>query len=96
MSIYSKNIADVVIGEKDIKLYKSDDHYIDWINSIKTRKQPICDVETGHRTSSVCQLSNIAYDLNRPLEWNPVKEKFIQDREANKLRSKKYRKPFKI
>jgi predicted dehydrogenase len=91
-----KNIADVVIGENDIKLYKSDDHYIDWINSIKTRKQPICDVEIGHRTSSICQLSNIAYDLNRPLEWNPVKEKFIQDREANKLRSKKYRKPFKI
>ncbi len=91
-----KNIADVVIGENDIKLYKSDDHYIDWINSIKTRKQPICDVEIGHRTSSVCQLSNIAYDLNRPLEWNPVKEKFIQDREANKLRSKKYRKPYKI
>jgi predicted dehydrogenase len=91
-----KNIADVVIGENDVKLYKSNDHYTDWINSIKRRKQPICDVEVGHRTSSVCQLSNIAYDLNRPLEWNPVKEKFIHDREANKLRSKKYRKPFKI
>jgi len=67
-------------------------HYHDWLTSIKDRTQPICGVETGHRSATVCNIANIAYQLNRPLNWNPKKEEFIGDKEANKLRSNKYRK----
>jgi len=79
------NIVTAVIQPGEIHLYESEDHHMDWIDSIKKGKSPICDVETGHRTSSVCCIANIAYWLDRPLEWNPVKEKFKGDKAANKL-----------
>ncbi|MDB4292590.1 Gfo/Idh/MocA family oxidoreductase [Maribacter sp.] len=67
-------------------------HYQNWLDAIKTRTQPICDVEIGHRSASVCNLANIAYELGRPLQWNPEKEKFKGDAEANKIRKRKNRK----
>ena len=59
---------------------------------LKKRTQPICDVETGHRSASVCNLANIAYWLNRPLKWDPVKQKFAGDKAANRLKKIKNRK----
>ena len=89
-------IAKMEIRSGEKRVYHSDDHYSDWLSAIKTRKQPICDVETGHRSSSVCNLANIAYQLRIPLRWDPVKEKFAKNREANALRTKKYRAPYKL
>jgi predicted dehydrogenase len=66
-------------------------HYQDWISAIKSRKQPICPVETGHRSASICNIANIAYELNETLHWNPVKEKFKNNRLANKARKRKPR-----
>ena len=63
-------------------------HYQDWISAIKSRKQPICPVETGHRSASICNIANIAYELNETLHWNPVKEKFKNNRLANKARKR--------
>ncbi len=80
--------------DNEIKLYESDDHYQNWLDSIKTRKQPICTAEIGHRTATVCFLANIGYELKRPLNWNPAKEEFVNDAEANKLRSGYLRKPW--
>ena len=82
--------------DSEIKLYESADHYQDWLNCIRTRKQPICPAEIGHRTATVCYLTNIAYELKRPLKWNPVKEEFVNDAEANKLRSGFVRSPWKM
>jgi hypothetical protein len=53
--------------------------------AIKNNTQPICPAETGHRTSSVCCIANISYWLKRPLQWDPVKEAFKSDPEANAL-----------
>lgn len=77
-------------------VYYSDDHYQDWLDGIKNNKQPICDVETGHRTASVCSLANITYWLNRPLQWDPEKEQFKNDAEANQLVKANIRAPWKI
>ncbi len=90
------NIATAVIGANEKRLYYSNDHYTDWLDSIKTGKQPICDVETGHRSSSVCCLANIAYWLRRPLNWDPEKEQFKDDAEANLLVKAKIRSPWKL
>lgn len=79
------NIISAIIQPNEVRLYESNDHYLDWLGCIKTGKQPICDVEVGHRTSSVCNISNIAYALGRPLGWDPVKEKFVNDTEADAL-----------
>ncbi|MDB5260984.1 MAG: ycjS [Adhaeribacter sp.] len=80
-----------VIGANEKRVYLSEDHYKNWLHAIRTREKPICDVEVGHRTATVCTLGNIAYELKRPLTWNPKKEKFKNDKEANALRSRQMR-----
>ena len=79
------SIKDRIIKDSDKRVYYSDNHYKDFLNAIRTRTNPICDVEIGHRTATVCNLGNIAYELKRPLKWNPKKEKFRNDGEANAL-----------
>ena len=91
-----ENIAGAKIKKSETHLYESKNHYLDWLDAVKNRTSPICNAETGHRSASVCNLANIAYHLNRPLEWNPATEKFAGDGEANKLLTKKYRKPYKL
>ncbi len=60
-------------------------HLQNWLDCIKTRKKPVADVEIGHRSISVCHLVNITRRVGRPLKWDPVKETFPSDEEANKL-----------
>ena len=79
------SIKDKPIGETQKHVYKSENHYKDFLNAMRTRTKPICDVETGHRTSTVCNIGNIAYEVKRPLKWDPQKEKFKDDAEANAL-----------
>lgn len=67
------------------------DHLRNWLDCIKTREEPICSVETGHRTASVCHLANIGYKLRRKLKWDPAKEEFPGDAEANALTTRKPR-----
>ncbi|GHT46238.1 oxidoreductase [Bacteroidia bacterium] len=90
------NLSSHVFTDSEIKLYESNDHYQNWLDCIKSRQQPICTAEIGHRTASVCFLTNIGYELKRPLRWNPVKEEFVNDAEANKLRSGEVRKPWAL
>ncbi|WP_041693678.1 Gfo/Idh/MocA family protein [Emticicia oligotrophica] len=79
------SLKDKVIGENEKHVYKSENHYKDFLDSMRSRNKPICDVEIGHRTATVCNIGNIAYRLNRSLKWNPQKEVFIDDKEANLL-----------
>jgi predicted dehydrogenase len=67
-------------------------HLRNWLDCIKTREEPICSVETGHRTASVCHLANIVYKLRRKLTWDAAKEEFPGDAEANALTTRKPRK----
>ncbi len=74
-----------------IRLYKSDDHIGDFINAVKTRKDPAATIEIGPRTATICHLGAIATTLKRELHWDPVKEEFKGDDEANALRSRPMR-----
>ncbi|WP_417444095.1 Gfo/Idh/MocA family protein [Joostella sp.] len=66
-------------------------HYQDWISCMKTREKTICPIEVGHRTATVCNAANIAYDIGRTLHWDPKKERFKNDSEANKMTKRKDR-----
>tara|TARA_R110002049_G_scaffold211595_4_gene382559 strand:+ start:5199 stop:6521 length:1323 start_codon:yes stop_codon:yes gene_type:complete len=66
-------------------------HYQNWLDAIKERSQTISDAEIGHRTANICNVANIAYELGETLEWNPKKEKFRKNRQANKMRKRKNR-----
>ncbi|ADV49742.1 oxidoreductase domain protein [Cellulophaga algicola DSM 14237] len=88
-----ENLLTADLSNAKVKLYNSKgNHLQDWVNATKTRTQPICGVETGHRSATVCNIANIAYNLGRPLEWDPKKEKFMGDSDANKMRGRKERK----
>jgi len=90
------SIKDIKIGDQQKRVYKSENHYKDFLQAIRNRTKPICDVEVGHRTSSLCNLANIAYELKRPIQWNPKKEKFKNDNEANALLGRRFNPEWKI
>ena len=86
-----KSLAKADLKPGDKRVYYSDNHYQDWVDAMKKRTKPVSDVETGHRTSSVCNVTNIAYELGRPLVWNPKAEKFHNDDYANLMVGRPYR-----
>ena len=67
-------------------------HLVNFIESVKTNTDPVVPVEIGHRFCTVCTLGNIAYDLGRPVKWDPAAEKFVDnpEAEANRLFNKTY------
>jgi hypothetical protein len=64
------------LADAKIKLYKSSNHGSDWLAAIKSRSKPICDVEVGARTVTVCHLVNLAYYHGQPMKWDPKKNQF--------------------
>jgi predicted dehydrogenase len=67
----------------------------DWLNSMRTRKRPFCEVEDGHRVAVVCNLANISLRLGgRTVRWDPEKEQVIGDKEAAAMCVKQYRAPW--
>lgn len=73
------------IGKDEIHLYKSEDHYRNFADCVKSRQDPICTAEIGHRSATVCNIGNIAMRLGRRLAWDPVAERFPNDEDANAL-----------
>jgi predicted dehydrogenase len=89
-----ESLASTVIGPNEIHLHQSRDHKRDFLDSIKSGRDPIAPVEVGHRSASFCHLANIAMRLGRKLRWNPDTESFIGDDQANRLLSKPLRAPW--
>jgi predicted dehydrogenase len=71
-------------------------HMQNWIDCIKSRKLPVSDVETGHRSIAFCHLVNITRWMGRKMKFDPVKERFIGDNEANKWNDRERRKGYEL
>lgn len=82
------------LGTSEKPLYKSPGHHQDWFNCIRNRKRPICDVEIGARSVTVCHLGNLAYWNGRKLRWDPKRWRFVGDREADTWRERERRSPW--
>jgi len=91
-----KSLLTSTIGPNEIHLYKSNNHKGNFLDCIKSRGKTVAPVEVGHRSCSVCLLGSIAMQLKRKLQWNPDKEEFIGDAEANRMRSRPMRPPWKL
>ncbi len=89
-------LKDVKIGNDEVRLYESNDHKGNFLDCVRTRRRTICDVEIGRHSIIVCHLGNIAYWLNRPLKWDPAREVFVGDDEANRLLSRPMRSPWRL
>src|SRR5262245_23564723 len=83
-----------VIGPNELHLYESSEHHLNWLESIRSRKEPIAPVEIAHRSCSACLLHHIAMKTNRKLHWDPVKERFKNDDDANAMLSRPMRAPY--
>jgi predicted dehydrogenase len=84
------------IGPNEIHLYKSSDQHGNWLDCIESRKETIAPAEVAHRACSACLLHHAAMKLPRKLYWDPVRERFKDDDEANKLLSRPQRAPYVI
>ncbi len=82
------------LPDSAVRLPASNNHMGNFFESVRSREQPICDAEIGHRSASVCHLGVIALRLGRKLEWNPTSEEFVGDREANKWLAREMRAPW--
>ena len=84
------------IKESELHLHHSpqDDHHLDWLTSIKTRRPSAAPAEVGHRSCSACLLAHDAMKLNRELKWDPQAERYLNDEEANALLSRPQRAPY--
>ena len=105
---FPENLKDSVIGPNEIHLPQSNptrkenvrkhidaDHVRNFIDSVKSRRDPIEPVETGHSTASLCILGNIAQLLKRKFTWDPATERSPDD-EVNKMLSRPMRAPWKL
>jgi myo-inositol 2-dehydrogenase / D-chiro-inositol 1-dehydrogenase len=87
-------ILSSVIKENEIHLYTIDNQHGNWLDCIKSRKEPISPVEKGHRACTVCLITHIAMKMGRKLIWNPDKEIFLNDNDANNMLSRSQRAPY--
>ncbi|HOX37636.1 MAG TPA: Gfo/Idh/MocA family oxidoreductase [Candidatus Brocadiia bacterium] len=81
---------------EEIHLYESNSHWDNFLESVRTRRQPICEVEVGHRSATVCHLGNISMRLGRKVKWNPDEERFVNDPEADKMLYRPMREPWSL
>lgn len=106
-----EDLEDRPLTREQFKLYKHDNldrqprmgkldaivnHMGNFFDCVKTRKTPIADVMSQHRSVSTCHLANISMRLGRKLKWDPEDEVFLGDNEANQYQRREQRKGFEI
>jgi predicted dehydrogenase len=97
VTLNGEKVADPYkLATGETKLYVSNGHHANWLECIKTRKLPICDVEIGHRSATVCHLGNIAIRTGRKITWDPKTETITNDKDAAAMLTKEYRKPWTL
>jgi predicted dehydrogenase len=84
------------LGAKDERVYHATNHRKNWLECIKSRKDTICPAEVGHSSATICELGNIGYWLRRTLRWDPAREQFVDDAEANRWVDRAPRAPWKL
>jgi len=90
------SILDEIIGPDEIKLYESRDHKQNFLDCVKNRKETIAPAEVAHRSISVGLLGEIAMLTERKLQWDPGKERFLNDEQANRMLSRPMRSPWHL
>ena len=91
-----KSLLTSPIGPDDLQLYKSNNHKANFFDCIKSRKETIAPVEVAHRSCSVCLLGEIAMRLGKKLKWDPERERFTNDDQANRMLSRPMRSPWHL
>lgn len=89
-----ESLKDEIIGSNEIQLYKSDNHFRNFIDCVISRRETIAPVEVAHRSITIAHLGNIAMKLGKDLEWDPKTERILNVHEANEMLSRPMREPW--
>jgi predicted dehydrogenase len=84
------------IGPDEIRLYQSQDHFQNFLDCVKTRRQTVTPPEIAHRSISVAFLGEIAMLTECQLKWDPVRERFVDNEKANNYLMRSYRSPWRL
>jgi len=91
----SKDILETKIGPDELHLFTCPQgEHRNFLDCVKSRRDPYFPAEVGHRCSTVAHIGNIAMDLGRKLKWDPEKEEFKNDETANRKRGRAMREPW--
>ena len=93
----SSDPADLInseIGANEMHLYKSDDHFKNFIDCILSGEEPVAPVSAAHRSITLAHLGNIAMQLEEDLDWDPVREVVIDNEKANSMLQRSMRSPW--
>jgi len=96
LDAHPKSILTSVIGPNEIHLYRSPDHKQNFIDCVYSRSETVAPVEVAHRSVAIGHLATIAMKTGRKLKWDPQKERFINDDEADKMLSRPMRSPWRL
>lgn len=96
MEAEPRSLLSTTLKASDIHYRVTQTHSLDFYESVKTGRDPIVTVETGHRSATVCHIGNVSMRLGRPLQWDPVAERFVNDDEANRYLNEAAREPWGI
>jgi predicted dehydrogenase len=91
-----KSLLASTISPDEIHLYESNNHKANFLECIRSRTEPVAPVEVGHRSCTVCLLGEIAMRLGRKLKWDPQRERFINDDQANRMIAGAMRSPWHL
>jgi predicted dehydrogenase len=83
-------------GESEVGLFRSGNHMKNFLESMRSRQDPVAPVEAGHRSNTICVLAHIAMKLGRKLRWDPQAERFPDDDEANNWLDYPHREPWTV
>jgi predicted dehydrogenase len=89
-------LKDETIGPNEVRLYKSRDHYQNFLDCVQSRALTIAPCEVAHRSASVGHLGAIAMEVGRKIRWDPATETIDNDPEAERLLSRAYRSPWQL
>ncbi len=96
ISASDPKILEEKIGENEILLYRSNNHYQNFIDCVRSRKEAITPIEPAHRAISVGLLGEIAMTTGQKIYWDPEKEEIIGNQAASRLLGRPYRKPWSL
>ncbi len=99
-----ESLEEEALKDSDVRLYPElkayaklrSPHHANWLDCIKTRRLPVCDVAVGHHSAIVCHLGNIAVRTGKKVKWDPAAEQIVGDAELANWATKAYRAPWKL
>jgi hypothetical protein len=90
------SLLKATIGPNEVHLFKSDNHHANFIDAVRGRNKPAAPIDIAVRSDALCHLEQIAIQLRRKLRWDPAREVFVNDDEANRMLDRPMREPWKL